>query len=68
MRLALWGMNSACAAWQLVRPYIEAVMKAFGEITNGSALTPEQIEFIELVIEELTQNGIVPPERLFQPP
>ncbi|MEY4752554.1 MAG: hypothetical protein RJA44_229, partial [Pseudomonadota bacterium] len=31
-------------------------------------LNPEQIEFIELVIEELTQNGVVPPERLFESP
>lgn len=43
-------------------------MRAFSELTNGSTLTPEQIEFIELVIEELTQNGIVPPERLFEQP
>jgi len=46
----------------------EAAMQAFSELVNGSKLTPEQIEFIELVIEELTQNGIVLPERLFEPP
>ena len=43
-------------------------MQAFSELVEGSTLTPEQIEFIELVIEELTQNGVVPPERLFEPP
>ena len=46
----------------------EAAMQAFSELVEGSTLTPEQIEFIELVIEELTQNGVVPPERLFEPP
>jgi type I restriction enzyme R subunit len=46
----------------------EAAMQAFSELLNGSKLTPEQIEFIELVIEELTQNGVVPPERLFEAP
>lgn len=46
----------------------ETAMQAFSELLNGSKMTPEQIEFIELVIEELTQNGVVPPERLFEPP
>jgi type I restriction enzyme, R subunit len=46
----------------------EAAMQAFSELLQGSNLTPDQIEFIELVIEELTQNGLVPPERLFEPP
>lgn len=46
----------------------EAAMQAFSELLHGSKLTPDQIEFIELVIEELTQNGVVPPERLFEPP
>jgi type I restriction enzyme R subunit len=46
----------------------EAAMHAFSELLTGSTLTPEQIEFIDLVIEELTQNGIVPPERLFEAP
>jgi len=46
----------------------EAAMQAFSELLNGSKLTPEQIEFIELVIQELTQNGVVPLERLFEPP
>jgi type I restriction enzyme R subunit len=46
----------------------EAAMQAFSDLVNGSTMTPEQIEFIELVIEELTQNGVVPPERLFEQP
>jgi type I restriction enzyme R subunit len=46
----------------------EAAMQAFSELLQGSKLTPDQIEFIELVVKELTQNGVVPPERLFEPP
>jgi type I restriction enzyme, R subunit len=46
----------------------EAAMQAFSELLQGTKLTPDQIEFIELVVEELTQNGVVPPERLFEPP
>lgn len=46
----------------------EAAMQAFSELLQGSKLTPDQIEFIELVVQELTQNGVVPPERLFEPP
>jgi type I restriction enzyme, R subunit len=46
----------------------EAAMQAFSGLLQGSNLTPDQIEFIELVVQELTQNGVVPPERLFEPP
>lgn len=46
----------------------EAAMQAFSELLQGSNLNPDQIEFIELVVQELTQNGVVPPERLFEPP
>lgn len=46
----------------------EAAMHAFSELLQGSKLNPEQIEFIELVVEELAANGVVQPERLFEPP
>jgi type I restriction enzyme, R subunit len=46
----------------------EAAMQAFSQLLQGSKLTPDQIEFIELVVQELAQNGVVPPERLFEPP
>lgn len=46
----------------------EAAMQAFSGLLQGSKLTSDQIEFIELVVEELTQNGVVAPERLFEPP
>ena len=35
---------------------------------KGSTATPEQIEFIELVVQELTLNGVMDADRLFQSP
>jgi type I restriction enzyme R subunit len=46
----------------------DAAMQAFSELLQGGKATPEQIEFLELVIDELTQNGVMPPERLFESP
>ena len=46
----------------------EAAMQAFSELLVGSTATPSQIEFIELVVHELTQNGVMAPDRLFQTP
>lgn len=46
----------------------DAVMEAFGEFVAGTTLTPNQFEFIELIIQELTQNGVMSPDRLFQSP
>jgi len=46
----------------------EAAKQAFNEFIEGTATTPNQIEFINLVIGELTNNGVMEPERLFQSP
>ena len=46
----------------------DAAMQAFSELLQGGKATPEQIEFLELVIDELTQNGVMAPERLFESP
>lgn len=46
----------------------EAAMQAFSGLLQGSTATPEQIEFVELIVDELTQNGVVGPERLFESP
>lgn len=37
-------------------------------LQSGSTSTPNQIEFIQLLIEELTRSGAMEPERLFQSP
>jgi type I restriction enzyme R subunit len=46
----------------------DAAMQAFSDFIGGTTATPNQIEFINLVVEELTQNGVVEPERLFESP
>lgn len=46
----------------------EAAMQAFSEFINGTTATPNQIEFINLVVQELTQTGVMEPDRLFQSP
>ena len=46
----------------------EAAMQAFSEFITGTTTTPNQIEFINLMVEELTQNGVMAPARLFESP
>jgi len=46
----------------------EAAMQAFSEFLQGSTATADQIEFINLIVQELTQNGVMATERLFQSP
>lgn len=46
----------------------EAAINAFSDFISGSTATPNQIEFINLVVQELTQTGVMEPERLFQSP
>ena len=43
-------------------------MQAFNEFLSGTTATPDQIEFIELVVQELTLNGVMEADRLFQSP
>ncbi len=46
----------------------EAAIQAFSELSKGSTATPDQIEFIELVVQELTLNGLMAADRLSQSP
>ncbi len=46
----------------------EAAMQLFSELLQGGKATPDQIEFVELVVQELMQNGVMAPERLFESP
>jgi len=46
----------------------EAAMQAFSEFLMGTTATPNQIEFINLIVHELTQNGVMEPGRLFESP
>jgi len=46
----------------------EAARQAFSTFIHGSTATPEQVEFINLVVQELAQAGVMEPGRLFQSP
>lgn len=46
----------------------ESVMQAFSEFVNETTISGNQYEFINLVIDELTQNGVMAAERLFESP
>jgi len=45
-----------------------AVSEAFGEFLAGGTATAAQIEFINMVIEHLTDQGMMDPELLYEPP
>jgi type I restriction enzyme R subunit len=46
----------------------EAVVLAFNEVILGTQATPDQIEFIELIVSELTNNGVMEAGRLYESP
>ncbi len=45
-----------------------AVNEAFGEFLSASTATAAQIEFINMVIEHLTDQGVMDPGLLYEPP
>lgn len=46
----------------------EAATQAFSDFIKGGTATPDQIEFVNLVVEELTANGVMEADRLYQTP
>ncbi|MEO7853415.1 MAG: type I restriction-modification enzyme R subunit C-terminal domain-containing protein, partial [Rubrivivax sp.] len=46
----------------------EAVSQAFSDLIAGTTATPDQIEFIELIVSELTANGVMAAGRLYESP
>jgi type I restriction enzyme R subunit len=46
----------------------EAVAQAFSEVIVGTQATPDQIEFIDLIVSELTTNGVMEAGRLYESP
>lgn len=46
----------------------EAAKQAFSEFITGTAVTANQIEFIDLVVQYLTENGVMEPDRLYESP
>lgn len=46
----------------------ETATLAFSEFISGTTATPNQIEFINLVVQYLTENGVMEPDRLYESP
>jgi type I restriction enzyme, R subunit len=46
----------------------EAAKEAFASFPNGKLLSANQIEFINLIIDHLTEHGIIEAERLYESP
>ncbi|WP_211461994.1 DEAD/DEAH box helicase family protein [Collimonas silvisoli] len=46
----------------------EAVAEALSQFISGGTATPDQIEFIDLIVQELTQNGVMEADRLYESP
>lgn len=45
-----------------------AVAEAFENYLDDTTLTVDQIRFVNLIVDELTRNGVMDPGRLFEPP
>jgi type I restriction enzyme R subunit len=45
-----------------------AVKEALGRFTDGKTLSANQLEFIDLILNHLTEHGIVEPARLYESP
>ena len=45
-----------------------AAMEAFGTFLDGTTFRPNQIHFVNLIVDELTDNGVVEPARLYEAP
>ena len=46
----------------------EAAKTAFGKFLSQYTLNSKQIEFIDLIVEHLTEKGMMEPQRLYEPP
>ena len=46
----------------------QAVQEAFSKYLQGSTYNEKQIRFVEMLIEHLTQNGVLETAQLYEPP
>jgi type I restriction enzyme R subunit len=47
---------------------VAAANQAFGQFINNPSLNSSQIRFLNLIIQYLTNNGVITAEKLFEPP
>ncbi|MCW4355955.1 DEAD/DEAH box helicase family protein [Hoyosella sp. YIM 151337] len=45
-----------------------AAIEAFGNYLDGTQFSVDQVRFVQLIVDELTANGIMEPSRLFESP
>jgi type I restriction enzyme, R subunit len=46
----------------------ETAKQAFSQFVMGTTATASQLEFIDLIVQHLTENGVMEPERLYESP
>ncbi|MCA1298051.1 type I restriction-modification enzyme R subunit C-terminal domain-containing protein [Stappia indica] len=46
----------------------QAVRGAFSAFVADAASTPEQIEFIDMIVDHLTEKGVMDPQLLYESP
>ncbi len=46
----------------------EAAKQALGRFLSGTSVTANQIEFVNLIVDQLTQNGVMAPALLYESP
>jgi type I restriction enzyme R subunit len=62
------GQVRLASSSALYRYGARAVAQASEELIAGTQATPDQIEFIELIVSELTTNGVMEAGRLYESP
>lgn len=67
-RNRLWCGTVAELIRTLVGLDREAATDAFAEFLDGSRFNVDQIRFVTFIIDYLTENGVMPADRLYQPP
>ncbi len=46
----------------------EAAKQAFSQFLSGGTATANQVEFVNMIVDYLTENGVMDPKRLYESP
>ncbi len=67
-----WAVEKADGLGLFVRSLVgldhQAATEAFSRYLDDSRFTVDQIRFVNLIVNELTANGVMEPRRLFESP
>jgi type I restriction enzyme R subunit len=68
----VWAAEKAEGLGLFIRSLVgldrQAAIEAFGDYLDGSKFTVDQVRFVNLIVDELTANGVMEPRRLFESP